>query len=315
MIKKAYNTPFFRKLLAGLILLYALPLSLFPAFKESDWGSRPMGMGGAFIGVASDSNAILYNPGGLAQLDKIELQFMYAKLYTGLDRVNLGMNYLALGIPLKKAGNIGIAWTNFSSLDEYQEDMFFLSYSKWVLDSTACGFNLKYFGHRYTTDERTRIDPVFESGTSKYAFTFDLGIYSFLAFDESENALSFGAVARNITQPDLGLKTVDPVPMEVGIGASFNTPASIAPALDVTYRFQEWGKTEDKISIRLGAETWFFERSLALRGGFGTSAASVGFGVCPPLWNSNLQIDYTLLWPFLVKQTQGTHQFSLTLRF
>ncbi len=308
---------------AGSLLLYALfptarsPLcsSLCAAFKESDWGSRPMGMGRAFRSVADDVNALMYNPAGLAQLEKVETHFTYARLFSGLDKVDLGLSYFAAALPLRDQGTLGFSWANFSSKDSYQEDTFSLAYSRWIFGDTALGLNAKYLGHRYETDERTRLDPVFENGYARYAFTFDAGLYSIFGFSSSENTIAFGMAAKNITQPDVGLKTEDKVPLEIGVGVSYNTPTWILPALDVSYRFQEWGNDEDKLSFNLGVETWVFEHLLGLRAGAGIGALSMGFGVRPLIADSFLQFDYAFLWPLEVRQTQGSHHLSLTFRF
>ncbi len=43
-------------------------------------GARAIGMGGAFIAVADDATAASWNPGGIVQLDKPEISFVYKYL-------------------------------------------------------------------------------------------------------------------------------------------------------------------------------------------------------------------------------------------
>ena len=59
------------------------------AFKDSGWGARPVGMGGAFTAVSDDANGVLYNPAGIYRAKYRELNLMHARLYTGLDYVDL----------------------------------------------------------------------------------------------------------------------------------------------------------------------------------------------------------------------------------
>src|SRR5690349_1619520 len=54
------------------------------AFEDPGWGARPVGMGGAFTAIADDSNAPLYNPAGIVQVQWHELSAMYAQLFSGL---------------------------------------------------------------------------------------------------------------------------------------------------------------------------------------------------------------------------------------
>ena len=42
------------------------------AFLKIDAGSRPMGMGGAFTGLADDINTLFWNPAGLASIQDQE---------------------------------------------------------------------------------------------------------------------------------------------------------------------------------------------------------------------------------------------------
>jgi hypothetical protein len=44
-------------------------------------GTRPLGMGGAFIAVADDGNTITWNPAGLPRLRRKEFTSSYADLY------------------------------------------------------------------------------------------------------------------------------------------------------------------------------------------------------------------------------------------
>jgi hypothetical protein len=49
------------------------------AFVDIGYGARPMGMGGAFVALADDANAVLWNPAGLVLLNRTQLTGMYAR--------------------------------------------------------------------------------------------------------------------------------------------------------------------------------------------------------------------------------------------
>ena len=53
-----------------------MPASLF-AEQWQVLGTRPMGMGGAFVAIADDATAASWNPGGLTQLERPEISLVY----------------------------------------------------------------------------------------------------------------------------------------------------------------------------------------------------------------------------------------------
>ncbi|NIN01508.1 MAG: PorV/PorQ family protein [candidate division Zixibacteria bacterium] len=59
-------------------------------------GARALGMGGAFVGVADDVTACLWNPSGLSQLDRKELSVMHAETFGSL----LNQDFVAFALPL-----------------------------------------------------------------------------------------------------------------------------------------------------------------------------------------------------------------------
>src|ERR1017187_10395394 len=88
------------------LFLFARTDVLHAAFLDDGWGARPVGMGGAFTAIADDSNAPLYNPAGIVQVQWNELSAMYSQLFSGLtlysgnsatggDISHLGNSYLA----------------------------------------------------------------------------------------------------------------------------------------------------------------------------------------------------------------------------
>src|SRR5215471_1187387 len=101
--------------------------SLHAAFLDSGWGARPVGMGGAFTAIADDSNAPLYNPAGLVQVQWNEVSAMYSRLFsgnstTGGDTVHIDQGYLSYVSRASKYGSFGVSWANFNTSSLYRED-------------------------------------------------------------------------------------------------------------------------------------------------------------------------------------------------
>src|ERR1700681_3484963 len=123
---------FFRYLpLVGILLLIWQPLPA--AFLDTGFGARPVGMGGAFTAIADDSNAPLYNPAGLVQVQWNEMSAMYSRLFSGLtlysgntptggDTVHLDQSYLAYVSKPSRFGSFGLSWANFNTSSLYRED-------------------------------------------------------------------------------------------------------------------------------------------------------------------------------------------------
>ena len=301
------------------------------AFKDSGWGTRPAGMGGAFTAVSDDTSAPLWNSAGIAQVKRCEADFMYARLFTGLklyageDTTTLGLNYFSFICPTKRIGAFGVSWANFISTHLYKEDTFTFSYARKVNDfiprlipAVFLGVNLKYLYHGYTLDERTREDPVFGSGHSKGNFTGDVGMLVRVN-GERDRGLCIGLMAKNITEPDVGLKGKDKVPFEGRFGLAYRmgdyrflnilTVEDLISAIDVSFRDKD-------LNIHLGWETWFRDKIWGIRIGGNNREITSGFSFnTETLGRFGLQFDYTFIWPLETEDTSGSHRASLTVRF
>ena len=74
----------------------ALPQeSIFFLGDQLGVGARAMGMGGAFVGVADDYSAIYWNPAGLGQIRRMEMNFGFAHNKVKNDALFLGNNQQA----------------------------------------------------------------------------------------------------------------------------------------------------------------------------------------------------------------------------
>lgn len=308
------------------------PQEVYSAFKDSGWGTRSVGMGGAFCGLADDASSPLWNPAGLAQMKYPEANFMYSRLYTGLDGVDLGLNYFSYVLPVRKVGAFGISRAGLVSTDLYKEETYTLTYARKINDfvprlipEVFAGVNLKCLSHGYTLDEYSKGDPVFASGCSKANFTFDMGLLVKPHIPRF-SGLSIGMCVENITTPDVGLKSRDRVPLEARVGFAYRMKGfrilrriivrDVTPTLDFAYRFQDWGRLEDKLNVHLGLEGWFIDRMLGLRMGGNTKEITFGFSFNKVLARYfGIQLDYAFIFPLEIVETYGSHRISLTTRF
>ncbi|MFH1415901.1 MAG: hypothetical protein ABIH89_07445 [Elusimicrobiota bacterium] len=302
------------------------------AFKELGWSARSAGMGGAYTAVSDDSGGILYNPAGIVQVEDYEANFMYAKLFYGLDEVDLGLNYGAFLVPVADIGTFGVNWANFVSGDQYAEDILTIAYARRINDlvrkyfrkrlvpEMSFGINIKYLTHSYTLDKYAEDDPVFDDGNSSSGVALDMGLWS-KPVPDLLPGFTAGLMFKNINQPDVGLNTKDPVPMELRVGLAYKERRlrrleNILTAIDLVYRNQEWGSNDDKLNLHFGLEAWVFDRLLGFRLGKNINELAAGFTInMPEAFNLDIRLDYAFLWPCKIEETLGTHRISFTYRF
>ena len=137
-----------------LIFLSVLSLRLFillPAWaaEQVPVGTRPIGMGGAFVAVADDGNAVHLNPAGISLIQQYRLNGMRADLFDsgGLDFSGLNQNYVSTVLPVTKNFAFGFDWLNIGFDDDelgFKENQFNLALSYNINPMLALGMNGKY---------------------------------------------------------------------------------------------------------------------------------------------------------------------------
>jgi len=75
-------------------------------------GARPLGMGGAFVGLADDENAAFYNPAALAFLERAGFTSLYSRQFQVLDYGAIGLAGRFIGINLLQLHSGGIEGAN-----------------------------------------------------------------------------------------------------------------------------------------------------------------------------------------------------------
>jgi hypothetical protein len=152
-------------------------------------GSRPLSMGGAFVGVADDVNATYWNPAGLARDNFYE--FTYTPTLYDRDEVNYD-DFVALKIPLSDWGAIGLSFID-SGYDmeglKMDDKFYWVSYSNELIKGLFGGLNLRF----RTID----IESTYLSGSDE-AFEVDLA-----TLWEVNDSLSLGLLLQDVNEPML----------------------------------------------------------------------------------------------------------------
>jgi hypothetical protein len=124
-------------------------------FLEIGVGARAIGMGGAFVAIANDANALYWNPSGIANLPKSEVTLTHTDWLADTD-----FNFAGIVLPIGAFGTLGASITTLSMEEmkvrtvddpEGTGEMFDagdialgLTYARNLTDRFSIGFNFKY---------------------------------------------------------------------------------------------------------------------------------------------------------------------------
>ena len=115
-------------------------------------GARAESMGGAFTGLADDVSAGYWNPGGLAQLEGMQVLTMYNSWFEGMTHVYLGLgkkldsgSVIGGEVNYMTSGDISGADTTGNAASSFSGNWMAvgLSYSGYVGENVGVGVNLK----------------------------------------------------------------------------------------------------------------------------------------------------------------------------
>ena len=307
-----------------LLLFIAMfaPAVTFAAFNDIGVGARPLGLGGAFVALADDSNAANYNAAGLGYIDAIHLGGTHAQRFNGL----ITYNAISGIIPFGKIGSIGASFGDLAEdSDVYHEQTARISYGNALFKQLAIGANLKLFRTSFNEANEFVAENPYFAQTSSSAVSFDIGVIA-----KPFQSLSLGASIENLLPADTSIsdEETDPVPLNIRTGLAYRLEsiaemsaqgAAVSNLLKGSLGTFEVASRNGEIHVRTGVEIWL-NKAIAVRGGYGlknggNSATTLGFGGSArlPVSSAALQIDYGF--QLLSGDFQGntTHRFSINL--
>ena len=263
--------------LIGIALLCAAMIGLpspAPAQIVESVGNRALGMGGAFVAVASDSSATWWNPAGLAAGPFLDLTL--ARASTRVDeRPSAWRNrtsWFAIATPPFGFGYYRFRLTDiqpFGPTDQAgggREDRGVgnpprsLSASQagvTVVQSVVSGV------HAGTTLKYLR--GTLSGGETQGRFDLDVGVMAIAG------SLRAGAVVRNVTAPEFSAPDAAlRLPRQFRVGAAFDperaTGVPLTISLDADVRAYDPGSGERRV-VAAGAEQWFMAKRFGVRAG------------------------------------------------
>jgi len=259
-------------------------------------GSRALGMGGAFVGVANDSSASWWNPAGQASGPFVDVALGHTttdsagQLPAWRDRAS----WFALATP-----PVGLSYYRFRTVaaapdpptaqdragrQDRRAGVLARSLSASQLGVTVvqslvpgvhAGTTLKYVRGTVTSalaggrpSEVLDAGDGLDGGRTDGTFDLDVGVMAV------GGPVGGGVVVRNVRQPEFGA-TADAAGMQLprqirgGVAVDMERTAAAVPltvALDADLRRYTAGFGDRRV-VAIGAEQWFLARQFAVRGG------------------------------------------------
>lgn len=250
-------------------------------------GARPLGMGGAYVAVADDADAMFINPSGLASLKGPQAMAMFTSLveevyYTEFCGA-MPSDYGTVGIGYIATGTNNIPTTGEAT--DYYDGMLLLTYSTPLARFFEYGRNV-YVGTNLKIFSRGATGGVNDYGSG---WSGDIGI-KYVA----SPYLSFGLVRQNFVPVSFGSKLAWTTDVEESISGSTNFGVAVRSNLleesllfTMDYNLPSFsGRPE---TLHLGTE-WKANEYMAIRGGYGQSidaASSTGTS-----WNPSIGVSF-----------------------
>lgn len=134
-----------------LIILFYFSFLSSQSTDQLFFGTRPFGMGGAFIAVANDANAISWNPSGLPGLRRKEFTSTYSNLYD----MGISKSYMGFVFPFSDKIAFGLDWGNVGFDDTellYSENKLAFAIGFQPFSIFSMGLNAKYISRDMQLD-------------------------------------------------------------------------------------------------------------------------------------------------------------------
>lgn len=260
-------------------------------------GARPQGLGGAFVAIADDANAVYWNPAGLGRLDHREATFMHW-MFSEISQVTV--DYAAFAQPLG-SGAIGLSWTRQGAELEQGIDR---DKSTMAVNSFLVSFGMP-LGERVALGVTFNRTLVTSTAPTNGEVAFDGGLLIKPLLDQN---WTIGVVAKNV-----GGEQVLPPYYLLGSAYRFQWPTRHL-LLTADVHTQENIRGTEDYSFKYGGGLEFGQSfddfAFALRGGINSRTYAAGLGLS---WRM-VQVDYAFV--MMREETIGdSHKFGLTYVF
>jgi hypothetical protein len=255
-------------------------------------GSRALGMGGAFVAVATDSTATWWNPAAIAAGPFVDVAVAHAVTDSrgDLAAARNSASWFTVATPPAAFSYYRFRVTNIAGtsptvpaaedregtrtgvpIESLSASQIGVTLVQSVLDGIHVGTTLKYVRGTVRSGQGSPsgnsgdlLDQgdALAGGDAQGRFDLDVGAIAV------RGPVRIGAVARNLAQPEFG--GVVRLPRQYRVGAAYDAEQAGYPpltlAVDADVRSYDTG-TGDRRVVAVGAERWLLDRRIGLRGG------------------------------------------------
>jgi len=316
----------------GCVLSAAQSDFLGGAFLDSQAGTRPTGLAGAYTAIASDGNASWWNPAALAMLDKKKsMSLTYVPSMLGIGEGNISnffaaygqgdtggygalgasISYTSVKFGAEFTGDTELDWSELTALLSWgmQVNQYF-GMIKYKYPKVSVGVNLKYLGNN--SDLKVDGKTVSASG-----FSADASVHA--AFKEN---LAVAFTAKDIlSQLTWSSGLAEKVPYSLRLGAYYGITADFLLAGEI--KADETSKGSPEISAYSGAVEYGFvlDRSMqvqkvVIRGGITVDPNNdfyiIAAGASVEM--ETFSVDYAYQ-HYLNVMLENTHRFGVSMTF
>ncbi|UCE03083.1 MAG: PorV/PorQ family protein [Candidatus Latescibacterota bacterium] len=271
-------------------------------------GNRALSMGAAYVAVADDPSAPLWNPAGLGWVPRRAFDLSYASLY-GLD---MSEQYAGVALPSWRFGTVGLTFQQFSAgrIDIRDDRNFLIGENE---SDSQTQFGLAYgrsFGPAWSLGATFKLRRHSLVGYSDTGAGLDTGVLlrpGLLAGSGAPWAhrLTFGLTVQNAVEPTIRLDQVGvPDPATVRAGIAYWLPVAGHHSALVAFDLEKTSAVD--VRPHFGVEARIHSL-LSVRAGFNHDFVTAGTGI---RWR-DLSVDYV----FESNAIHDVHRFGASFRF
>jgi hypothetical protein len=283
-------------------------------FLKIGVGARPAAMGGAFVAVADDANALFWNAAGIARIDadKSQLSLNHANWPAELSFDQAGYVFHLKKIP----GALGVSVRALSmqpmvETTAYQPDPNIGTGNTFDAGMLAAGVTYaRSFTDKFSAGVTANFINEGLAEFSQQTFAFDVGTL----YDVGTLGMKIGMAISNIGSQIKFIDRESRIPAIFRVGTSATLLQGADQRLLGTFEFSHPPDNSERLNV--GAE-YAFHKYVFLRGGYNinydTDGLAAGAGFHFPVSVAGMaDLDYAYT---DMKDLGGAHRFSLTFTF
>ena len=273
--------------------------------------ARSVALGGSFVAVAENTDAIFENPAGLGQMDGRQVSYTNVMLfYTGSGEDSPAQHVVGMVQPLGNKLGLGLG-VEYIGIANFNEIGGTVSLAYKLSSSINLGVNAKYLSWSATLEEG---DPGNSSGGN-------VGVDVGALWKSPLSGAQFGLLVKNLNKPNVaggdipGEPDAGTLPMDLHLGVAYWHQATTS-LISLQWVARALGEDASTTRLLLGAETQLAPGFMLRAGGSryledDEDNLNAGLG-----WKRNkLGIDYAYHIPMGLAGSNGKHLFTFIYDF